>query len=342
VRINLSYFWKRKNILVIANYYSEKKKNIGGATILCSSFKDYLRANRNCFKFLEVRFFDCEILNYLYLILIPFVTLNYSKVILVVSVNGFRFLYPYFALVYKFFGVKLILRVLGGNADIIYANLLFKFPVRLALKMSDFVFFETKFLCNFFINLGNVRWFPNSRNFNDLTFKPRFFTNRFVYLGRISSDKGIDLLLEVFETKLNGYHLEIYGPVEKDYVPPIYFNKYYMGLLPNNLVPDKLETFDFLILPTKFPGEGYPGIIIEAFAASLPVITTKWRSIPEIVINNKNGFLMESFHVDDLVKIILSLKFHDYDYLRRCAFHCHSDFTDSFVIEEYFLKVINI
>ena len=51
---------------------------------------------------------------------------------------------------------------------------------------------------------------------------------------------------------------------------------------PDNVL-DVLWQYDALLLPTYQPGEGYPGVIIEACAVGLPVICTLWHRLPELV-----------------------------------------------------------
>jgi glycosyltransferase involved in cell wall biosynthesis len=46
-------------------------------------------------------------------------------------------------------------------------------------------------------------------------------------------------------------------------------------------------------LPTAYPWEGQPISIVEALAYGLPVIATRYRGIPEQVIDGYNGFLLE-------------------------------------------------
>ena len=65
----------------------------------------------------------------------------------------------------------------------------------------------------------------------------------------------------------------------------------YCGRLTHAQVDEKLRAYDCLVLPTFHPGEGYPGVIAEAFSQGLPVITTQWLAIPEIV-NEECGILI--------------------------------------------------
>ena len=54
-----------------------------------------------------------------------------------------------------------------------------------------------------------------------------------------------------------------------------------------------------LVFPTEQIAEGYPGVILEAYAAALPVIASRWLSIPEIV-NDSCGILIEPGSAADL------------------------------------------
>ena len=50
---------------------------------------------------------------------------------------------------------------------------------------------------------------------------------------------------------------------------------------------------DVLLFPTYWESEGYPGIVLEALQCGRPVITTRWKSIPEVVEDGKSGILVE-------------------------------------------------
>ncbi|MGA2278829.1 MAG: glycosyltransferase family 4 protein [Verrucomicrobiota bacterium] len=48
---------------------------------------------------------------------------------------------------------------------------------------------------------------------------------------------------------------------------------------------------DLFCFPTYFPAESFGAVIVEAMAFGLPVITTRWRSIPEILPAGYNGLV---------------------------------------------------
>lgn len=54
---------------------------------------------------------------------------------------------------------------------------------------------------------------------------------------------------------------------------------------------------DFFFFPSSYSSENFPLVLIEAMAMSLPIISSRWRGIPEIVIDGEGGYLCE---IDDL------------------------------------------
>jgi glycosyltransferase involved in cell wall biosynthesis len=53
--------------------------------------------------------------------------------------------------------------------------------------------------------------------------------------------------------------------------------------------------------------EGTPVAIIEAQAAGLPVISTYHAGIPDIVVHNETGYLVEEGEVDRMADYMISL-----------------------------------
>jgi glycosyltransferase involved in cell wall biosynthesis len=50
---------------------------------------------------------------------------------------------------------------------------------------------------------------------------------------------------------------------------------------------------DIFCFPTHYEAEGMPLVILEAMSAGLPIVSTRWRSIPNVVTDGCDGFLVE-------------------------------------------------
>ncbi len=68
-------------------------------------------------------------------------------------------------------------------------------------------------------------------------------------------------------------------------------------------IPQILSKTDIFVLPTLW--EGTPRTIFESMAARVPVITTPVGGIPEIIKDNKTGFLVEPRNSNELAKKIV-------------------------------------
>jgi glycosyltransferase involved in cell wall biosynthesis len=171
--------------------------------------------------------------------------------------------------------------------------------VRWAASRAAFYLVETQRLVKFARadGLTNAFWFPNNR---PLARPPagdsrlRGQVQRFVFISRVSRTKGVLEILEAGRHLPKGVTIDVYGPFDEDFGPHIFEEHesvFYKGLLPPDRVMERLLEYDVLLLPTYYPREGYPGIIIEAFAAGLPVICTRWMSLDELV-NDRCGILV--------------------------------------------------
>lgn len=55
------------------------------------------------------------------------------------------------------------------------------------------------------------------------------------------------------------------------------------GFVTGETKRDLLATHDVLVFPTRYENEAFPLVILEALAADLPIVTTRWRAIPEML-----------------------------------------------------------
>lgn len=150
---------------------------------------------------------------------------------------------------------------------------------------------------------------------------------RLVFLGHVREEKGVGVLLESLrDLKAQGV------PVRCDFFGPIYGGAAeqleaqlretgaarYCGILPQHELWSTLANYDALVLPTFYQGEGHPGVLIEAMIAGLPIVTTRFRCLPELVEDGVNGLLVPPRDAKALIAALRTLA-GDRDRLRRMA-----------------------
>ena len=254
---------------------------------------------------------------------------------------------PVVILIGKLFNKKTSLRKFGGEAAENYkkSHGIKKSILKIIFSNIGTLFFETKYLVDFFTTINKETfWFPNVRNRVLQPTLPRGFYKRFVFISTVRNEKGIDEILQASKLLGKNYTIDIYGPIfEKKYTNEYFknFNVSYNGVLLANQVAQKLNEYDVLLLPTYYHGEGYPGIIIEAYSLGIPNITTTLQGIKEIVDNYKTGILMEPKNVDQLVQAIEYFTDDNYKAMSKNAYHKFDDFNSAIQTKLFLERLID-
>ena len=156
--------------------------------------------------------------------------------------------------------------------------------------------------------LTNTVIIPNFKFFPEVKLQERSSSVcRFVYLSKVCREKGAHLVLEA-TAALNSegleqpFEVDMYGVIDEGYreeffgaLPP---NVRYKGLI--DLINDtsaaykELAAYDCLLFPTRWKGEGFPGVVIDSFVAGLAVIATDWNMNRELVIEGETGLMIET------------------------------------------------
>lgn len=132
-----------------------------------------------------------------------------------------------------------------------------------------------------------------------------------VYLGRLSPEKGIDVLIAAME-KLPGERLRVIGagPMEarlKKYCAEMKLrNVQFAGALSGEALAAAIASARFVVVPSLWY-ENAPYAILEAMAAGKAVVASCIGGIPEIVEDGVTGMLVPPGDVDALAKAIRSL-----------------------------------
>jgi len=189
------------------------------------------------------------------------------------------------------------------------------------LLACDGIYVQTRRMKDELDNLGltRVHMLPNFRRFpkDRATSEDLAIPIRLVFLSRVTEEKGVGLAVEAVkqvnreagETRAT---LTIYGPVQsgqekwfgelsKGFTPDIQ----YAGALRPEDIHAQLVRFDGLLFPTWYKGEGFPGVLVDAMIAGLPVIASNWIDIPDFVEEGVTGALVP---VKDLRSLVVKIQ----------------------------------
>ena len=124
-----------------------------------------------------------------------------------------------------------------------------------------------------------------------------------LYVGRLSVEKGIDVLLDAWD-RLNGsITLKIVGdgPLSNLVIDAVnkHSNIEWLGRRPMKEVHQLMGEAMFLVFPSKWY-ETFGRVAVEAFAKGTPVIAANIGAIAELVESNYNGLLFDPGNSDDL------------------------------------------
>ena len=131
-------------------------------------------------------------------------------------------------------------------------------------------------------------------------------SNSFVFIGRLSIEKGIKTLLVAFVDRPD-YNLEIYGdgPLieEVKNTSNNSNNIQYRGFQNKEVLNQALASSQALIVPSIW-FEGMPMTVLEAYAGGTPVIASKIGVLAEMIINGETGFHFAPGEVESLITIL--------------------------------------
>ncbi|MDX8289016.1 glycosyltransferase family 4 protein [Metabacillus indicus] len=163
------------------------------------------------------------------------------------------------------------------------------------------------------LNLNNVIHLPNFRVYKETNTLIQEVNDikKIVLFSRIIKEKGIEIAVsainEINKKRNLNIELSIYGPIggefEQQFRKTLDFNKnvVYRGIIEPDNILNELSQYDFMIFPTYYEGEGFPGTILDAMTAGIPVIASDWKYNSEVLVDGKTGLLFENKSIGDLI-----------------------------------------
>ena len=221
------------------------------------------------------------------------------------------------ALAMKNFSCKKILSIHGvysKNIDQLYgktiSNVSKKYE-KMALNLVDAITVNSKEGYDYYTKMGfNVVQIPNAIDLNLIPKKStKQFKNQLIFAGRLSKEKGIEILLETASQLPDNYHLLIAGsgPLEEKVrkLADEKTNVHYLGYQSKQNMLSLIRGSDLLIQPSL--EEGISSTLLEAMACGTCILGSDIEGISEVIENNKTGLLVEPNNSDELLNKILYL-----------------------------------
>ena len=253
-----------------------------------------------------------------------------DRLVVLLSTNGRRVFFPLLSFASKYMGKKVYHNLIGGWL----ASNLEKYPKWVKyLNSFEVNWVEAHALVERLSEKGvsNSEYLPNFKYFaNGVIHANRHSDGRFRFctFSRVMEQKGItDAAMAVEQLCSEGKQcrLDVYGPIDDGYKQD--FERIiessprveYKGCVAPEKSLGIVAAYDALLFPTKWKLEGIPGTIIDALAAGVPVIASKWQYYEEMLEDGVTGFgygfgaqnqlkaVMESFmSLDDCTREKLS------------------------------------
>jgi glycosyltransferase involved in cell wall biosynthesis len=113
----------------------------------------------------------------------------------------------------------------------------------------------------------------------------------FLFLGRLSREKGLGTLLAAWARLPERLVVAGDGP-ERDLLRDAASTIDYRGSLPADEIPSLLSRARALLLPS-LSFEGAPRVVLEAYAAGVPVLASRLGGLPELIEDGGSGVLVQ-------------------------------------------------
>lgn len=238
-----------------------------------------------------------------------------SQVIMMPGTRGLHLFLPLFVLWKQQFDRSLKYVVIGGwLPDLLERN----GWLRHLCTLIDGVYVETATMAKRLVELKlpNVVILPNFRKFTSnlkINFTPIKSPIKLVFYSRVIKEKGIEdaisavLCLNAECTANPRVVLDVYGPLSDSYQSKFQSilnksnNVSYRGVLEPLSAYEVLQKYDLMIFPSYYEGEGFPGALLDAYIAGLPVIASDWKYNSEIIEEGRTGFLFKVHAVEEIV-----------------------------------------
>ncbi len=131
-----------------------------------------------------------------------------------------------------------------------------------------------------------------------------------LHVGRIVKEKNLDILVKVVPLLRKTYpditflivgegpaRQELEALVKKKGVENYFL---FTGFISDEELPDYYASADIFVFPSTYETQGI--VALEAMAAGVPVVASRYRALPDLIEDGKNGFLFSPSSAEELTE----------------------------------------
>ncbi len=248
-----------------------------------------------------------------------------------------------YSLLAIFFGIKLVIHVRFGRVPLLYQKRGFEYSLLSILFRNSHAIIaidENTFNC-LRSKYSRVYYLANPVNFYAKDLKLDRILRVILFAGHVRKTKGIEDLLTV-SSKLGKSRILVCGRIDKNYrkyltekYPIIRDRVFFLGEVSNHDLITLMNICSCLCLPSY--SEGFPNVILEAFACKIPVVAYNVGQIPALIGQDERGHLVE---LGDLVGLYQSLNLvldsPDMNLKLEAAFKFKADYEENLIFKQLF------
>lgn len=233
--------------------------------------------------------------------------------------TSFGNIYPIFKLYHLFLSrVRIVYWVIGGifSQRVVNGEFSHKYLKDIDLFLVEGIKMKKELMQK---GYDNVHYVPNFKTVCPLPVINNRYDDKthFYFLSRIMPEKGCNIIMDAMkllnkEGMSDKYSVDFYGNISQSYNDDFSSalsrldNAHYKGCLQltdeNNY--KALTQYHCMLFPTYWVGEGFPGVIIDAYKAGNLIVASDWNFNTEFVENDKTGYIIKTHSVLELAKVM--------------------------------------
>ena len=244
-----------------------------------------------------------------------------KNIVILLSENGMNFFLPFFYRLNKLFRRHIFHDIIGSEITVMVKKNQKLVKYLNGLQVNWFEYQSGKESLEL-SGVKNVKVLPNCKQLNAVKYEDieSYESHDGIYtfctFSRVMKEKGITEAIEAI-SNFNKKHgtikakLDVYGPVDEDYQEEFerLINEHsecvkYEGTIDSGKSVQTLKKYFALLFPTHWPGEGFPGTVLDCYASAVPIIASDWNANKEIIKHMDTGIIYPCGEFEDLVHSI--------------------------------------